>query len=41
LLTVRLFGHHDFEIGSRVFAQFEKERVFRFDADHRTIANGG
>jgi multiple sugar transport system ATP-binding protein len=40
LLTVRLFGHHKFEIGSRVFAQFDKDRVFRFDADHRTIANG-
>jgi multiple sugar transport system ATP-binding protein len=40
LLTVRLFGHHDFEIGARVFAQFDKDRVFRFDADHRTIANG-
>jgi multiple sugar transport system ATP-binding protein len=40
LLTVRLFGHHDFEIGSRLFAQFDQKRVFRFDSDHRTIANG-
>ncbi len=39
LLTVRLFGHHDFEIGSRVFARFERERVFRFDAHHRTICD--
>jgi multiple sugar transport system ATP-binding protein len=39
LLTVRLFGHHDYEIGSKVFAQFERERVFRFDADHRTISD--
>jgi multiple sugar transport system ATP-binding protein len=39
LLTVRLFGHHRFEIGSHVFAQFEREKVFRFDADHRTIVN--
>jgi multiple sugar transport system ATP-binding protein len=38
LLTVRLFGHHEFEIGSRVFAQFERERMFRFDADHRTMS---
>jgi multiple sugar transport system ATP-binding protein len=40
LLTVRMFGHHVYEIGSRVFAEFDKDRVFRFDADHRTIANG-
>jgi multiple sugar transport system ATP-binding protein len=39
LLTVRLFGHHRFEIGSQIFAQFEREKLFRFDADQRTIAN--
>jgi multiple sugar transport system ATP-binding protein len=37
LLTVRLFGHHDFEIGSRVFAQFAEDKLFRFDADQKTI----
>jgi multiple sugar transport system ATP-binding protein len=39
LLTVRLFGHHRFEIGSQIFAQFEREKLFRLDADQRTIAN--
>jgi multiple sugar transport system ATP-binding protein len=39
LLTVRLFGRHDFEIGEKVFAQFESEKVFRFDADQRTISD--
>jgi multiple sugar transport system ATP-binding protein len=39
LLTVRMFGHHDFEIGARVFAQFESERVFRFDAEQKTICD--
>jgi multiple sugar transport system ATP-binding protein len=37
LLTVRLFGNHHFEIGSKIFAQFENERVFRFDENHVTI----
>ena len=37
LLTVRLFGNHNFDIGSRIFAQFEKEKMFRFDANQRTI----
>jgi multiple sugar transport system ATP-binding protein len=37
LLTVRMFGHHDFAIGSKVFAQFEDGKVFRFDADEMTI----
>jgi multiple sugar transport system ATP-binding protein len=39
LLTVRLFGHHDFEIGSKIFAQFEREKVFRFDENHATICD--
>jgi multiple sugar transport system ATP-binding protein len=39
LLTVRLFGHHDFAIGARTYAQFERDRVFRFDADNKTIAD--
>jgi multiple sugar transport system ATP-binding protein len=37
LLTVRLFGHHRFDIGSRVFARFDRDKVFRFDADQRTM----
>jgi multiple sugar transport system ATP-binding protein len=37
LLTVRLFGHHRFDVGSRVFARFDRDKVFRFDADQRTI----
>ena len=39
LLTVRLFGHHRFDIGSRIFAQLERGKVLRFDAEHRTIAD--
>jgi multiple sugar transport system ATP-binding protein len=39
LLTVRLFGHHRFEIGSQIFAQFERKKVLRFDAEHRTITD--
>ena len=41
LLTVRLFGHHSFEIGSRICARFESGKVFRFDANHMTIGDSG
>ena len=41
LLTVRLFGNHHFEIGSKIFAQFERDKIFRFDANHTTIRNDG
>jgi multiple sugar transport system ATP-binding protein len=41
LLTVRLFGHHDFAIGSKLFAQFEDGKVFRFDANQMTIRDPG
>jgi multiple sugar transport system ATP-binding protein len=41
LLTVRMFGHHDFAIGSKLFARFEDGKLFRFDAGHMTIGNSG
>lgn len=32
LLAVRLFGEHDFKINAKLFAKFQADRVFRFDA---------
>jgi multiple sugar transport system ATP-binding protein len=39
LLTIRLFGHHDFAIGAKIFARFDKDKLFRFDADQTTICD--
>ncbi|WP_088344186.1 MULTISPECIES: ATP-binding cassette domain-containing protein [Rhodomicrobium] len=40
LLTIRLFGHHDFDIGAKLFARFEQDKLFRFDGDQRAIGKG-
>ena len=38
LLTVRLFGQHEFDAGDRLFATPDQSRLFRFDENGRTIA---
>ncbi len=37
LLTVRLFGQQDFEVGSTVHLQFAPDAVYRFDKDGKRI----
>ncbi len=37
LLTVRLFGQHDYEVGSTVRLCFSPESVFRFDVEGKRI----
>ncbi len=39
LLTVRLFGQHDFDADDRLFATPEPGSIFRFDTDGRAIAS--
>jgi multiple sugar transport system ATP-binding protein len=35
LLTIRLFGEHDFTVSERVFLTLQRERMFQFDTDGR------
>ncbi len=38
LLTVRLFGQHDYNADDRLFATAQKEQLFRFNADGKSIS---
>jgi multiple sugar transport system ATP-binding protein len=33
LLTVRLFGEHDYKVSEKVFLTLQRERIFQFDPD--------
>jgi multiple sugar transport system ATP-binding protein len=35
LLTVRLFGEHDYSVSERVFLTPQRDRMFQFDTDGR------
>ncbi len=37
LISVRLFGQHEFEVESKLSADFDAKQSFRFDADGNTI----
>ncbi len=37
LVSVRLFGEHDYEVDSTCFAVFDQSRVFQFDQEGKTI----
>ena len=37
ILTIRLFGDHDFKINSKAFANFGPKRTFHFDENDNTI----
>lgn len=37
LISIRLFGEHQFEIDATLFAKFDDKRVYRFGDDDRTL----
>ena len=38
LISARLFGQHEFEVDSKLSADFDADQSFRFDEDGNTIA---
>lgn len=38
LISVRLFGEHNYDVDSICYAVFDQSRIYRFDADGQTIA---
>lgn len=38
VISVRLFGEHDYEVDTPCFAVFDQSRIYRFDAEGKTIA---